>query len=355
MLKNFRYLTSGESHGRCLNGIIDGVPSGFKISIEEINSDLKRRQGGYGRGGRMQIEADNAIINSGIIYGETTGAPICIEITNKDHENWKNIITPYDTENKDFSKAFHAPRPGHADYAGAIKYDRKDLRDILERSSARRTAMDVAIGSIAKQILKVFNIEINSNIISVGGKTTEEEIKNKIDEVKEKGDTLGGEFSITIKNVPVGLGSHIQWDKKLDGILAQNIMSIPAVKSIEIGFGKECANHLGSEIHDELILDKGKIIHKTNNAGGIEGGISNGEDIVIKAVMKPIPTLKIPLQTVDLKENKQTEAHFERSDTCAVEACSVVAEAVCACVILDVFLDKFGGDSINEIKRNYKL
>ena len=354
MLKNFRYLTSGESHGKCLNGIIDGVPAGFKIDIDEINSDLKRRQGGYGRGDRMKIETDKAIINSGIRYGETTGAPFCIEIANKDYENWKDIITPDYNSQKDTSKSFTSPRPGHADYAGAIKYSREDLRDILERSSARRTAIDVAIGNIAKQVLKEFDITATSKIISVGGKSTEQEIKSIIDETKEKGDTLGGKFEVIIKNLPIGLGSHVQWDKKLDGIIAQSIMSIPAIKSVEIGLGSECANSLGSETHDELILENEKIIHKTNNAGGIEGGISNGEDIVVKAVMKPIPTMRVPLQTVDLKNKQQTEAHFERSDTCAVEACAVVAEAACACVILDAFLDKFGGDSLEEIKRNYQ-
>lgn len=353
MLKNFRFLTSGESHGKCLNGIIDGVPAGFKINIEEINKDLKLRQSGYGRGGRMKIESDTVTINSGIRFGETLGSPICLEIKNRDFANWEQIMSAEDISGDKSEKSFTEPRPGHADYAGTIKYNRKDLRDILERSSARKTAIDVAIGSIAKQILKVFNIVSDTKIISIGGETEETAIKEKIDTTKALGDTLGGKFEIRFKNVPIGLGSHVQWDRKLDGILAQALMSIPAIKSVEIGLGEQSAYTLGSETHDEIILENNRITHKTNNAGGIEGGISNGEDIVIKAVMKSIPTLKKPLKTVDLKTMTQTDAHFERSDTCAVEACSIVAQAMVACVILDSFLDKFGNDNIDEIKKNY--
>lgn len=353
MLNNFRFLTSGESHGKSLNGIIDGVPAGFDIDLEYINQELKRRQGGYGRGGRMQIETDRVEILSGIRFGKTTGAPICLEILNKDYQNWLEIMSVVDNGNQENEKMFTQPRPGHADFAGAVKYDLKDLRDILERSSARKTAMDVAIGAVAKQILKEFDVTCASEIVFIGGESQQEKIIQKIDEAKSQGDTLGGKFEVTFKNLPIGLGSHIQWDKKLDGQIAQAVMSIPAVKSVEIGLGEEAANVFGSDMHDEIFVEDGKYFRKTNNAGGIEGGMTNGEDIVVKAVMKPIPTMKKPLSTVDFKTKTQTEAHFERSDVCAVEACSVVAEAMIACVLVDAFLDKFGKDNIKEIKQSY--
>lgn len=354
MLSNFRFLTSGESHGKCLNGIIDGVPAGFDIDLTFINNELARRQDGYGRGDRMKIETDKVEINSGVRFGKTTGAPICLEIQNKDYDNWKDIIAPnapFTTE-----KSFTKPRPGHADFAGAIKYDLKDLRDVLERSSARRTAMDVAIGAIAKLILKEFEISGYSKIISIGGECEETKIKEKIDFAKEQGDTLGGKFEVVFKNLPVGLGSHVQWDRKLDGLIAQSVMSIPAIKSVEIGLGEKSAYVFGSEMHDEIFVENNKFIRKTNNAGGLEGGMTNGEDLVVKAVMKPIPTIKKHLNTIDFSKLQQSEyiyPHFERSDVCAVSACAVVAEAMIACVLVDAFLDKFGKDNINEIKNNY--
>lgn len=255
--------------------------------------------------------------------------------------------------NHEVEKTFSKPRPGHADYAGAIKYDLDDLRDVLERSSARKTAIDVAVGSIAKQILKEFDINCTSTIISTGGETEEGKIKEKIDWAKEQGDTLGGKFEVVFSNLPVGLGTHVQWDRKLDGLIAQAVMSISAVKSVEIGLGVECANVLGSGMHDEMFVENGKLVRKTNMAGGLEGGMTNGEDLVVKAVMKPIPTLKKTLSTIDLKDNSQTEAHFERSDVCAVYACSVVAEAMIAIVLADAFLEKFGNDNIKEIKTSY--
>lgn len=353
MLNNFRFLTSGESHGKSLNGIIDGVPAGFDIDLEYINQELQRRQGGYGRGGRMKIETDRVEVLSGIRFGKTTGAPICLEIKNKDYQNWLEIMSVVDNGNQENEKTFTQPRPGHADFAGAVKYDLKDLRDILERSSARKTAMDVAIGAVAKQILKEFDITCFSKIVSIGGESQQEKIIQKIDEAKAQGDTLGGKFEVTFKNLPIGLGSHIQWDKKLDGQIAQSVMSIPAVKSVEIGLGAEAANVFGSDMHDEIFVEDGKYFRKTNNAGGLEGGMTNGEDVVVKAVMKPIPTMKKPLSTVDFKTETQAEAHFERSDVCAVEACSVVAEAMIACVLADAFLDKFGKDNIKEIKQSY--
>lgn len=351
MLSNFRFLTSGESHGKCLNGIIDGVPAGLEIDFDFINSELARRQGGYGRGERMSIESDKVEVKSGIRFSKTTGAPICLEIENKDFENWKNIMSIDGSFTSE--KSFTKPRPGHADFAGAIKYNLQDLRDVLERSSARKTAMDVAIGAIAKLILKEFEITCDSQIISIGGESEESGIKKKIDFAKEQGETLGGKFEIVFKNLPVGLGSHVQWDRKLDGLLAQAVMSIPAVKSVEIGLGSKSGDIFGSEMHDEIFVENNQYFRKTNNAGGLEGGITNGEYLVVKAVMKPIPTMKKPLATIDFKDKSQSEAHFERSDVCAVLACSVVAEAMIACVLADVFLDKFGKDNIDEIKRNY--
>jgi len=354
MLNNFRFLTSGESHGKCLNGIIDGVPAGFEIDLKSINDELKRRQGGWGRGDRMKIETDEVEIKSGVRFGKTTGAPICLEVKNKDFENWQNIMSAEKIDTDENEKSFTKPRPGHADFAGSIKYDLKDLRNILERSSARKTAIDVAIGSIAKQILKEFDITCSSEIISIGKETTEDKMKEKIDIAKAQGDTLGGKFEVVFENLPVGLGSHVQWDRKLDAQVTQAVMSIPAVKAVEIGLGVESADVFGSEMHDEIFIENGKYFRKTNNAGGIEGGMTNGEKLVVKATMKPIPTMRKPLCTIDFKDQTQTEAHFERSDVCAVSACAVVAEAMIACVLVDAFLDRFGKDNLSQIKMNYK-
>lgn len=360
MLNNFRFLTSGESHGKCLNAIIDGIPAGFEIDLNFINDELKRRQGGFGRGARMQIESDTVEIKSGVRFGKTTGAPISLEIKNRDFENWQTVMSveKVDLSDKEIAKlieekSFSKPRPGHADLAGATKYGLKDLRDVLERSSARKTAADVAIGAIAKQILKEFDITCSSTILQIGTETKEEKFKDIIELAKEKGDTLGGKFEIIFKNLPIGLGSHVQWDRKLDGILAQAVMSIPAIKSVEIGAGVNSAELFGSQMHDEIFVKEGEVFRKTNNAGGIEGGITNGEHLIVKATMKPIPTMKKPLATVDLKDKSQSEAHFERSDICAVSSCSVVAEAMIASVLLDAFLDKYGKDNYLEISKNY--
>ena len=348
MLEKFRFLTAGESHGKCLTAIIEGIPSGFVINPDFINKELKRRQGGYGRGGRMKIESDTVEITSGIRFGKTLGSPITLVIQNKDFENWQKIMS---TDPKDFTeeKAFSKYRPGHADFAGSVKYNQTDLRNILERSSARKTAIEVAVGALAKQILEQFNIKCHSRIIQIGQGKTEEEFKNEIDKAKEAGDTLGGKFEVIYENLPVSLGSFVHWDRMLDGKIAQAVMSIPAVKSVSIG-NQDAYKMLGSEFHDQMYLENGKIVRKTNNAGGIEGGMTNGEPLVVTAVMKPIPTLRKPLKTIDLKNMEQTEAHFERSDTCAVEACSVVAENRIACVLLDEFLLKYGGDNFEEIK-----
>lgn len=332
MLEKFRFLTAGESHGKCLTAIIDGLPANLEIDVEFINSELKRRQQGYGRGGRMKIESDTVEITSGVRFGKTLGSPLTLVIYNKDFENWSKIMS-VNSEDETSEKSFTAYRPGHADYAGSIKYNQKDLRNILERSSARGTAAEVAVGAVAKLLLKHYGITWNSNIIQIGQGKTEEEFHSEIDKAKEAGDTLGGKFEVIFENLPVGLGSHVQWDRKLDGKIAQAVMSIPAVKSVSFGNGQHGYKIPGSEFHDQMYAENGKVIRKTNNAGGVEGGMTNGEPLVVKAVMKPIPTLKTPLNTVDSSDMTETTAHFERSDTCAVEACAVVAEARIACVL----------------------
>ena len=347
MLTKFRFLTAGESHGKCLTAIIEGIPAGFEIDPAFINAELKRRQGGYGRGARMNIENDTVEITSGVRFGKTLGSPVTLVIQNKDWENWQKIMSIYE---KDFTdeKSFSKCRPGHADYAGSIKYGVKDLRDILERSSARKTAIEVAVGAVAKQILKQFDITCSSKILQIGNAI--ENFEAEIDRAREAGDTLGGKFEIVYENLPVGLGSHVHWDRMLDGKIAQAVMSVPAVKSVTIG-NHHAYKMFGSEYHDQMYLENGEIVRKTNNAGGIEGGMTNGEPLIVTAVMKPIPTLRKPLKTVDLSKMEECEAHFERSDTCAVEACSVVAEARIACVLADELLLKFGGDSLSEIKK----
>lgn len=391
-----KFLTAGESHGKALTGILEGIPSGFSVSSEAIDIDLKRRQGGYGRGGRMKIESDHAEILSGIRAGETTGAPISIQIKNKDWENWKDIMDPESKIQNPGSiekslKIVTRPRPGHADLAGALKYNHKDIRNVLERSSARETAMRVAIGAIAKQFLSDFGIKVGSYVVQIGSQKPAFSIQHSeeknllelfmkaekspvrcpdmnaakriiklIDRATEKGDTLGGTFEVFITGVPVGLGSHVQWDRKLDGRLAQALMSIQAIKGVEIGAGFEMAEKSGSEVMDEIFYKSSKFkaqssgfYRKTNNAGGIEGGISNGMPIIIRAVMKPIPTLRKPLQSVDIKTKRSSGAAYERSDICAVPAASVVGEAMAAIVTADAFLEKFGGDSRAETTRNF--
>lgn len=378
-----KYLTSGESHGKCLNAIIEGLPSGFEINEQFINEELKKRQIGYGRGGRMQIESDTVEIKSGIRFGKTIGSPICLEIKNRDFENWINVMSadPVDLNNEDIKnqiaeKTITKPRPGHADLSGALKYNFDDIRNVLERSSARETATRVAIGAICQQILKEFGIKGISHVIEIGGvvakQSSFEEIENnynndllcadlkayqkmieRIDEAKENGDTLGGKVQIIFKNLPVGLGSYTHWDRKLDGLLAQAVMSIQAIKSVEFGLGNKYSSTSGANAHDEIGYQD-KFNRYTNNAGGIEGGMTNGEDLVITATMKAIPTMQASLKSIDMNTKEEFQAHFERSDTCAVSACSVVVKNVVATVLLDAFLDKFGGDSLEEIKTNYK-
>ncbi len=358
-----RFLTAGESHGKSLCAIIEGMVSGLEIDIQKINEELKRRQTGKGRGGRMLIETDTVEILSGIRFSKTTGAPISLLINNKDFENW---TIPMSVEKVDLSdpdirmsveqRTITNVRPGHADLAGALKYDAKDVRDILERSSARETATKVAVGAVAKQFLENFGVKISSTVISVGGVDYSDEVKvnEKLEVAKANGDTLGGLIKISAEGVVAGLGSFVNWDRKLDGNLARALMSIGAVKSVEIGLGKDCAYEFGSKVHDEIFLENGKIKRCSNNAGGIEGGMSNGEPIEIKISMKPIPTMKTPLKSINLETKQPIEAHFERSDTCAVEACAVVAENMTAIILADEYLEKFGGDSLGETIANYK-
>ena len=349
-MNNFRFLTAGESHGKCLTAIIEGVPAGITIDIDFINNELKRRQQGYGRGERMQIENDTVEITSGVRFGKTLGSPITLVIQNRDFESWKKImsIAPEDVT---YERAFSTNLPGHADYAGSVKYNQTDLRNILERSSARKTAIEVAVGAIAKLILKELNITGSSKVLQIGSACCPADFEQEVDIMRGKGDTVGGKFVVVYKNLPVGLGSHVHWDRGIDGKLAQAIMSIPAVKVVEIGTNP--LGYQGSAYHDEIFINNGEIERKTNNAGGIEGGMTNGEDLVVFGVMKPIPTMKTPLKTVDSQTKEQTEAHFERSDVCAVEACSVVAEARVAWILIDEILRKFGGDSIDELRKNY--
>lgn len=383
-----RYLTSGESHGKALIGILEGIPSGLPVSSVGIDIDLRRRQGGYGRGGRMKIEADRANILSGIRFGKTIGSPIALLIENKDWQNWQNIMSvpPAPSLNKGGSKGglVTSPRPGHADLAGAVKYDTHDMRNILERSSARETAMRTALGAIAKRFLAEFGITIGSYVIQIGSQVSgvrsqvleekdlmklfkkaeqslvrcpDAEASKKmiklIDRAIKEGNSLGGIFEVFAAGVPVGLGSHIQWDKRLDGKLAQALMSIQAIKGVEIGMGFEMSRKSGSEVMDEIFLKSSEFYRKTNNAGGIEGGMTNGMPIIIRAAMKPIPTLRKPLHSVDINTKKPIKAAYERSDICAVPAAGVVGEAMTALVIADTFLEKFGGDSMAEVKRNY--
>ncbi len=373
----FRYLTAGESHGRALNAIIEGLPAGLSLDEEYIAHDLARRQGGYGRSARMEIEQDRAEILSGVRHGLTIGSPISLLIRNRDWENWKEIMAIATTETE--SEKVTRLRPGHADLAGTIKYGLDDIRPILERASARETAARVAVGAVARRLLKEFGIEIHSHTIAIGGvyaknegsgkidwnnvekspvrcakAETEKKMMAVIDKAKADGDTLGGVFQVVATGVPIGLGSHVHWDRRLGGKIAQAIMSINAVKGVEIGAGFSLANLPGSQSHDIIERAGRKWHHETNRAGGIEGGITNGEPVVVKAVVKAIPTLAKPLPSVDLKTGESVVAHVERSDVCVVPAAGVIGESMLAIVLADAVLEKFGGDHIKETLRNYK-
>lgn len=387
-----RYLTAGESHGPCLTIIVDGVPAGFPIQIEKINHDLWRRQQGYGRGGRMLIEKDEAQVRSGIRWGETIGAPVALGIENRDWKNWTKKMSAL-PEDRDEKIAVTKPRPGHADLNGALKYDRSDIRDVLERASARETVARTAVGSFAKQLLAPFEIRIMGYIRSIGSvaanlgrlsfkeiyarseespvRTADPEAEEKmialIEECKKEGNTLGGIFEVVVLGLPPGLGSHTQWDRKLDGRLAQALMSIQAMKGVEIGLGFEMARRRGSEVHDEIFFDPSKDVSEgtprivptgfyrgSNNSGGTEGGMSNGAPVIARVAMKPISTLMSPLQSVDLRSKQPADASVERSDVCAAPAAAVVGESVVAFEIARAFLEKFGGDSLREVRRNYE-
>lgn len=382
----FRYLTAGESHGPQLTAIVEGIPAGLKLTEEEINKVLARRQGGYGRGGRMLIETDRARILSGVRWGETMGSPITLVVENSDWVNWEKRMSPYG-EDRDESIRVTRARPGHADLPGAMKYDQSDVRNILERSSARETAVRVAVGAVAKAYLSRFGIAVTGCVVELGGvkavrpdlgvKALQEAIAASplysydpradlemiavIDKAKAAGDTLGGVVQVRVTGVPVGLGSHVQWDRRLDARLAGAVMSIQAFKGVEVGAGFDAARNPGSLVHDEIFFDAQRVARgeqsgfyrKSNNAGGLEGGITNGEEIVVSGAMKPIPTLYKPLQSVDILTKEPFEATVERSDVCAVPAASVVAEAVVAIEVASAFMDKFGGDSVAETARNY--
>lgn len=382
-----RYITAGESHGAQLSAIIEGFPAGLKVSEDTINGDLARRQGGYGRGGRMLIEKDTVEILSGIRWGETIGSPITLAIRNSDWENWREKMSPHETF-KDEKIRVTRSRPGHADLAGAMKYGHRDVRNILERSSARETAIRVAVGAVAKKFLAEFNIVVAGYVVELGGIAAERppgnlpaliemcgasdfytydlaaeaRMRSLVDRARESGDSVGGIIEVSVSGVPIGLGSHVQWDRKLSARLAMAVMSIQAIKGVEFGMGFDAARKPGSLVHDEIFYDSARIVRgestgyyrKTNNAGGLEGGITNGENVVVRAAMKPIPTLYKPLMSVDLSSKEPIEATVERSDVCAVPAASVVMEAVVAFEIVNAFMEKFGGDSMMEVRRNYQ-
>ena len=367
-----RFITGGESHGAALTAILDGMPAGLRVACEVIDAQLARRQQGYGRGDRMKIETDRVAVLSGLRFGETLGSPITLQVVNHDFANWTERMDPFGTPT---GARVTAVRPGHADLTGALKYDRADARDILERSSARETTMRVAVGAVCRQLLTALGVTIASHVTEIGGvavdraairdedigvtnssdlnccdPAAETRIKARIDAAKAAGDTLGGIFEIVVRGLPVGLGSHTQWDRRLDGKLAGALMSIQAIKGVEIGAGFGCAHVPGSEIHDEIFMGADGIPYRrTNRAGGLEGGMTNGETLVVRAAMKPIPTLMTPLQTVDLATGAAVSASKERSDACAVPAASVVGEAMVAFVLADAICTQFHAGSMTDL------
>ena len=379
----FRFGTAGESHGKCLTGIIEGLPAGIVVDPESINQELHRRQLGYGRGGRMQIEKDKVEFTAGIRHGKTLGSPICFTILNRDWSHWQVPMSCDPVPPGSNLRPLTRPRPGHADLAGSLKYQTHDARDILERASARETAARVAVGALCKIFLRHFSIEIGSHVIAIGSERVspmhemldaekifllradsslrcadsdaEKRMMSLIDQAKEAGDTLGGVLEVIAAPVPPGLGSHTQWDRKFDGQLAQALMSIPAAKAVEIGSGILSASNCGSAVQDEIYYDAAErsFLRKTNRAGGVEGGITNGSEIRARVFMKPIPTLRKPLMSADLITKEPSEAAFERSDTCVVPAAAVIAESMIAIVLARNFLEKFGGDSVEETRANF--
>src|SRR6478609_7629771 len=381
-----RFLTAGESHGRALIVILEGIPAGLSIDVDAITRDLRRRQGGYGRGRRMAIESDTAQILSGVRAGETIGSPIAMMIENRDWPNWTYTMRVTAEPPPDAGGARRAPvtrpRPGHADLAGVAKYGRSDVRDILERASARETAARVAAGAVARQLLASAGVRLTSHVFTIGGvglpadtvvsfdraaaleddspvRCVDDDVGRRmiaaIDAAREAGDTLGGAFEVIATGLPIGLGSYTQWDRKLDGRLGQALMSIPAIKAVGIGLGPDAASRPGSRVHDEILTGgAGRatgLARPTNNAGGLEGGVTNGEDLRVSVYMKPISTLMKPLRSVDLSTMTEAPAAIERSDVCAVPAAAVVGEAMVALVLADALLERFGGDSINALER----
>ncbi|HYT69492.1 MAG TPA: chorismate synthase [Vicinamibacterales bacterium] len=382
-----RFLTAGESHGRALVVILEGLPAGLSIDPDAITRDLRRRQGGYGRGRRMAIESDRAEILSGVRAGQTLGGPVAMTIENRDWPNWQYTMRATVEAPEDAGGARRGPvtrpRPGHADLAGAAKYERDDLRDILERASARETAARVAAGALARQLLAHVGVQLTSHVFALGPSAipdrgavdfalasalpddaplrcvdpaVEQQMISEIDRAREAGDTLGGAFEVIATGVPIGLGSYVQWDRKLDGRLAQALMSIPAIKAVGIGIGPDAAFRPGSRVHDEILPGDAAaratgLARPTNNAGGLEGGVTNGEDLRVSAYMKPISTLMKPLRSVDLATMTESPAAIERSDVCAVPAAAVVGEAMVALVLADALMERFGGDSIAAMER----
>ena len=388
-MRRLSFRTAGESHGRGLVALLEGLPAGLSLEmVRDVDPDLKRRQGGYGRGRRMEIESDRAEVLSGIRLGETIGSPVALVVWNKDSENWLEAMSPLPPDpdgNPKALRSLYLPRPGHADLVGLLKYDRRDTRDILERASARETAARVACGAVCKKLLADFGVEIGSHVTSIGSveaqvphelpedlnsavdesplRTLDDEAAllmiEAIDQAKEEGDTLGGIFEVVVRGLPAGLGSYVSYDTKLDGRLAGAMMSIQAIKGVEIGVGFEGARRPGSEVHDPITTDEsasraGGIGRSSNRAGGLEGGITTGELLVVRAAMKPISTLRKRLPSVDMRDGSAKDAAVERSDVCAVPAAAVVGEAMVALVLADAFLEKFGGDAMSEVRRNFE-
>ena len=382
-LPMLRFETAGESHGECLVATLAGLPAGVSVSLDALNRDLWRRQQGYGRGGRMKIETDRAEVVAGVRHGRTIGSPVAILIRNRDWENWKDTLAVEDGAGQDQRKPVTRPRPGHADLAGALKYDFHDARYILERASARETTARVAAGGIAKALLREFGIEVLSHVMAVGparlerpaqweelatlsrsesillgcvDPEAENRMKAVVDEAYRTGDTVGGIFEVVARGVPPGLGSHTTWDSRLDGRLAQAVVSIQAVKGVEIGFAAEGAAEFGSRVQDTIQYDRSErcFTRGANRAGGIEGGITNGQDILVRGMLKPISTLRKPLESADMATKEPALAAYERSDVCAVPAAGVIGEAMVALVLAGALLEKFGGDSVGETRRNYE-
>lgn len=374
-----RYLNGGESHGKYLVAVLEGVPSGLPLTPDMINSDLARRQKGYGRGGRMRVEDDRVEFACGVRHGKTLGNPIGLLVANKDWENWKEVMAVEPSQAPP-SKVVTRPRPGHADLVGAIKYGHRDIRNVLEKASARETAIRVAIGGVAKALLSQFGMRVVSYTTEIGGvmgtrpddplvaydqaersdvrcpdEAAGAQMIERIRAAKHKGDTLGGVFEVVVTNPPIGLGSYAQWDRRLSSRLAMAAMSIQAMKGVEIGMGFEAARRFGSDVHDEIYYEQdGKqFFRKTNNAGGLEGGITNGQPVVLRVAMKPISTLYSPKKSVDIETKEPFDATVERSDICTVPAAGVVGEAVIAFEMANAMIEKFGGDSLEEMKRNY--